>query len=119
MTVGDMGRLEFTTPREAWGGEATSFTPLLAQEQMLDYLGRETGIGPLVLVETEHSTAGGRSLDILAETPDGRRVAIENQYGVADHDHLTRGLAYAVWADFAHHLEVGRCSVQRDGSGQR
>jgi hypothetical protein len=68
-----MGRLEFTTPREAWGGEATSFRPLLAQEPMLEYLGQETGIGPLMLVETEHTTAGGRSLDILAETPDGTR----------------------------------------------
>jgi hypothetical protein len=91
-----MGRLEFTTPREAWGGEAASFTPLLGQDDMLEYLGETTGIGPLIAVEVEHSTAGHRSLDILAETADGRRVAIENQYGVADHDHLTRGLAYAV-----------------------
>jgi hypothetical protein len=51
-----MGRLEFTTPRAAWGGEATAFTPLLAQEDILDYLGRETGIGPLALVEVEHAT---------------------------------------------------------------
>lgn len=40
-----------------------------------------------------------RSLDILAETTDGRRVAIENQYNAVDHDHLTRGLAYAVGHD--------------------
>ncbi|MDK1039620.1 MAG: hypothetical protein QGD91_12030 [Actinomycetota bacterium] len=88
-----MGRLEFTSPREAWGGEAESFTPLLAKADMLEYLGAETGIGPLTLVETEHTTAGSRSLDILAETIDGRRVSIENQYNRADHDHLTRGLA--------------------------
>lgn len=36
---------------------------------------------------------------ILAETADGRRVAIENQYTTVDHDHLTRGLAYAVGHD--------------------
>lgn len=94
-----MGRLEFGTPREAWGGEAASFTPKLAQADMLEYLGRETRIGPLRLIEAEHGTAGHRSLDILAETTDGRRVAIENQYGAADHDHLTRGLAYAVATD--------------------
>ena len=29
-------------------------------------------------------------------TGDDRKIAIENQYGVADRDHLTRGLAYAV-----------------------
>lgn len=92
----EMGRLEFARPREAWGGEAVSFTPLLAQPELLEYLGRETDIGPLRLVEVEYGTAGHRSLDILAETIDGRRVAIENQYGIGDHDHLTRGLAYAV-----------------------
>ncbi len=93
-----MGRLEFTDPREAWGGEASAFTPLLAEEDMLEYLGDETGIGSISLIEVEHTTAGNRSLDILAETSTGDRVAIENQYNVADHDHLTRGLAYAVAA---------------------
>lgn len=94
--MSEMGRLEFSTPREAWGGEATDFTPHLARAEMLEYLGEATGIGPLTPVEAEHITAGNRSLDILAETADGRKVAIENQYGVVDHDHLTRGLAYAV-----------------------
>jgi hypothetical protein len=47
----EMGRLEFARPRDAWGGEATSFTPLLAQSELLDYLGRETEIGPLLLIE--------------------------------------------------------------------
>lgn len=84
------------TPREAWGGEATDFTPKLAQPDLLAYLGRACGLGELTLREVEHSTAGNRSLDILAERPDGSPVAIENQYGTADHDHLTRALAYAV-----------------------
>ena len=99
--MSEMGRLEFTTPKLAWGGEATDFTPLLAQPEMLEYLGDETGIGLLTPIEVEHSTAGNRSLDILAETVDGRRVSIENQYGIGDHDHLTRGLAYAVATDSA------------------
>jgi len=94
--MSQMGRLEFATPKEAWGGEATDFTPLLGGAEMLEYLGDTTGIGPLIPVEIEHTTAGNRSLDILAETVDGQRVAIENQYREADHDHLTRGLAYAV-----------------------
>src|SRR5262249_5904214 len=47
--------------------------------------------------DTEVTLPGtGRALDLLAELSDGRRVAIENQFGVADHDHLTRCLAYAV-----------------------
>ena len=96
-----MGRLECATPRLAWGGEATDFTPLLAQPELLSYLGRACELGELHLVEVEHATAGNRSLDILAELADGRRVVIENQYGTADHDHLTRGLAYAVAVDAA------------------
>lgn len=32
----------------------------------------------------------------MAEAGDGTEFVIENQYGRADHDHLTRGLAYAV-----------------------
>jgi len=32
----------------------------------------------------------------VAQVEDGRKFVIENQYGRGDHDHLTRGLAYAV-----------------------
>lgn len=37
-----------------------------------------------------------RSLDILVELETGELIAIENQFAQADHDHLTRALAYAV-----------------------
>jgi len=53
----------------------------------------------MVEMRDEKSGSGMRSLDILASLPDGTRVAIENQYGEGDHDHLTRGLAYAVNLD--------------------
>jgi len=54
-------------------------------------------MGPLTLVGTEVSVPeSSRSLDLLVEDPSGRRIAIENQYRQADHDHLTRGLAYAL-----------------------
>ena len=80
--------------REVWPGEASDFTPWLAEN--LDWLD-VLDMGPLELVKVEAMLPGiGRSLDILAETSDGRRVAIENQYAATDHDHLTRGLAYAV-----------------------
>lgn len=91
------GRIVKPTPvdvRTLWPGEASDFTPWLAEN--LDWL-EPLGIGPLELVETEARLPGiGRSLDILAQTADGHRVAIENQYATVDHDHLTRGLAYAV-----------------------
>ena len=80
--------------RTLWPGEASDFTPWLAAN--LDWL-EVLDMGPLELVKVEAVLPGlGRSLDILAATSDGRRVAIENQYASTDHDHLTRGLAYAV-----------------------
>lgn len=91
-----MGRLEFTSPQSAWGGDATDFATLLGNDEMLGYLGAECGIGQLGVVEVGHATAGDRSPGILAETTDGRRVAIENQYGPAGHDDLAKGLADAV-----------------------
>ncbi|SDM41465.1 hypothetical protein SAMN05660642_02453 [Geodermatophilus siccatus] len=80
-----------------WPGEATHFTPWLAAN--LDWLDA-LGLGRLELVGTEVVLPTvNRNLDILARTPDGRRIAIENQYLKVDHDHLTRGLAYAVGHD--------------------
>lgn len=46
--------------------------------------------------QSEVYTIGGRRIDIVANVADGSEFVIENQYGIADHDHLTRGLAYAV-----------------------
>jgi hypothetical protein len=41
-------------------------------------------------------TKDRRWIDIVAQGEDGSEFVIENQYGRGDHDHLTRGLAYAV-----------------------
>lgn len=80
--------------REVWRNEATDFTPWLARN--LRYLVEHLEIDELELDRTEVEVSGGRRLDILAKDPDGRNWAIENQYGEADHDHLTRAFAYAV-----------------------
>lgn len=80
--------------REVWPGEAKDFTPWLADN--LQSLARHLGIGELEVEKREVEIPGGRRLDILAKDPDGGKWAIENQYGEADHDHLTRALAYAV-----------------------
>lgn len=94
MTQPAMGRIEFGSLREAWKGEARDFTPLLAER--LDQLSEAIGVDLVTLGQAEVATAGGRSIDIVAQTSDGPEIVIENQYGTADHDHLTRGLAYAV-----------------------
>ena len=89
-----MARLQFGKLTEAWKGEATDFTPLLAEQ--LDALGAEIGVDLASIGESEVLTTGGRRIDIVAQGEDGAEFVVENQYGRADHDHLTRGLAYAV-----------------------
>lgn len=89
-----MGRLQFGRLTEAWRGEASDFTPLLSER--LDQLGAAIGVELASLGRSEVATAGGRRIDIVAQDADGADFVIENQYGRADHDHLTRGLAYAV-----------------------
>jgi hypothetical protein len=89
-----MARLQFGKLKEAWAGEASDFTPLLAEQ--LDSLGAEIGVDLTSIGESEVQTTGGRRIDIVAQGADGSEFVIENQYGRADHDHFTRGLAYAV-----------------------
>lgn len=80
--------------RSVWPAEARDFTPWLADN--LDTLSDHLGVVELELVATEVPIPAGRNLDILAVDATGEKWAIENQYGIGDHDHLTRGLAYAV-----------------------
>ena len=83
--------------KAAWPREDQDFTPWLADN--LEFL-EDVGLGDLELVQAEVPIPGAsRRLDILATTADDRLVAIENQYRSLDHDHLTRGLAYAVGLD--------------------
>lgn len=91
-----MGKLHFGRLSAAWPGEAADFTPLLAER--LDQLGASIGLDLASIGKSEVATAGGRRIDIVAQGADGSDIVIENQYGRADHDHLTRGLAYAVAA---------------------
>lgn len=80
--------------REVWPGEARDFTPWMADH--VELLGEHLEVGELSIEAIEVPIPGGRSLDLLAVDADGEHWAIENQYGVGDHDHFTRGLAYAV-----------------------
>lgn len=89
-----MARLQFGRLTEAWRGEAADSTPLLAEQ--MDAIGAAIGVDLTSMGESEVQTTGGRRIDIVARGEDGSEFVIENQYGRADHDHLTRGLAYAV-----------------------
>jgi hypothetical protein len=86
--MSEMAWLTFGQLREAWKGEATDFTPLLAEQ--LDALGDAIGVDLMSIGEVEVATDGGRSIDIVAHGDDGATFVVENQYGRSDHDHLTR-----------------------------
>lgn len=87
--------VRWLTARSVLTGEATGFTPWLAQN--LDLLADALGFDELTLVETE-SDVQGKSLDVLATTTDsvGNEVpvAIENQFGITDHKHLGQLVTY-------------------------
>ncbi len=89
-----MGYLRYGRLADAWKGEASDFTPLLVDR--LDQLGSAIGVDLASAGQSEVQTSGGRRIDIVAQVEDGSEFVIENQYGRGDHDHLTRGLAYAV-----------------------
>jgi hypothetical protein len=91
--------LEPEQVRAVWVREDRDFTPWLASEDPLQHLLAQCEIemGSEPSIRTEVKIPGlQRSLDILVELEDGQRIAIENQFSEADHDHLTRALGYAV-----------------------
>ncbi len=91
-----LGKLEGVAAREVWAHEAHDFTPWLADN--LTALADELGLGGLTLIGTEHAV-GPFKLDILAQTDDGRLVAIENQLEQSDHMHLGQCITYAAGVD--------------------
>ncbi len=106
MTVSRISAVEWLSARQVVGGEATDFTPWLAEN--LNLMQDALGLDELILKEVE-ADVQGKSLDILAQGVDqfGHEfpVIIENQYGTTDHRHLGQlvtylaqyGPGYAVW----------------------
>ncbi len=76
--------------KEAFKYEDRHFTPWLTDN--IDVISEAISID-LTNAEREQST-GSFSVDIKAETMDGRIVVIENQYGNSDHGHLGKLLTY-------------------------
>ena len=73
-----LGKLEPVHPKDYWDGEATEFTPWLAQQENLNLLGETLDLGELELVGTEQKTGDFRA-DIIAKDVDGGLIIIENQ----------------------------------------
>ncbi len=88
-------RKAFSADGQVVGKEATDFTPWLCKDDNLNnYLGEALGMN---LKEPKKESKVGRalSLDILCtNTKDKSWVAIENQFGTADHKHLGQLLTY-------------------------
>ncbi len=94
MTVPELSRLERVDLRKAWVSEPADFTPWLAREENLAFLGEALGMS-LVLEATEKSV-GPFAADILCREPQTEQwVLIENQLEQTDHTHLGQIITYA------------------------
>jgi hypothetical protein len=90
----NLGRIVQVDLRKAWNHEATDFTNWLAAEENISLLSDEVGID-LKVLQTEASV-GKFNVDILAEEENtGRKIIIENQLEVTNHDHLGKIITYA------------------------
>src|SRR3990167_3147092 len=90
----NLGKLKKVELREAWKHEASNFTQWLAEEENLSLLGDEIGFD-IKLLQTE-GAVGSFNVDILAEEENtGRKIIIENQLEVTNHDHLGKIITYA------------------------
>ncbi len=89
-----LGKLKKIDLREAWKHEANDFTKWLSQEENLRLLGDEIDYD-IVLVQTE-AAVGDFSVDILAEEENTKKkIIIENQLEITNHDHLGKLITYA------------------------
>lgn len=89
-----LGHVEKVDLRSVWPGEATDFTPWLAQDENLCRLG-EAIKTPLQL-ETIEQGIGIFRADIIARSVHtGQWVLIENQLERSDHGHLGQVITYA------------------------
>ena len=109
MTYPNISSMQWLNARDVLPGEATHFTPWLADN--LDLLADAADLSELTQVDTEVAVAEKR-LDILASGIDGDGdvipVIIENQYGVTDHRHLGQVITYL--AQQQHGLAAARAS---------
>jgi hypothetical protein len=105
-----LGRLTQVDLREYWEGEASEFTPWMAQADNLALLGDAINIG-LELQGTETSV-GPFSADVVCKnTSDDSIVLIENQLEKTDHRHLGQILTYAAGVRAKTPLCQGSCRL--------
>lgn len=93
-----LGQLKRVPLRDVWVHEAHTFTKWLAEDTNLGLLSDELELD-IALIQTEASV-GKFNVDILAEqSTSGKKIIIENQLEVTDHDHLGKIITYASGVD--------------------
>lgn len=98
-----LGRLEQVNPREFWTREADDFTPWLAREENLAFIGKTIGYRSLALVAKEKPVGLFRADIIARDTFTNDLIVIENQLERSDHSHLGQLLTYV------HNLKASAC----------
>ena len=93
-----LDRLQPVELRDIWSNEATDFTPWLAEEENLAFLGETLDMD--LELEGQELNVGDFRADILCRNAvDGSRVLIENQLERTDHNHLGQILTYSAGLD--------------------
>jgi hypothetical protein len=85
-----IGKIKRVPLREVWKNESRDFTPWL--EANIEVLGDVLDLS-LSSAERERAT-GDFNVDLVAENDAGGTLAIENQLGKSDHDHLGKLITY-------------------------
>lgn len=94
--MSEIGKLQKVDLRQAWGNEASDFTPWL--EKNIDVLNETIGL-PIVNVERERKPTDRLSVDLVGQIEtetETRLVVIENQLEASNHDHLGKLITYLV-----------------------
>ena len=93
----ELGEFTQVEIQDIWPTEPGDFTPWLAEN--LDRLGEALNVEFSNKTAQTEVNVGHFRLDLLADDDLGRKVAIENQYGKTNHDHLGKLLTYAAGVD--------------------
>lgn len=89
-----LGKIKELDLREIFKDEARDLTPWLARQENLAILSEEIGV-EIKLIQVE-ANVGRYNVDILAEEEGtGKKIIIENQLEMTDHDHLGKIITYA------------------------
>lgn len=84
--------------KKIWKNEADNFTPWLAKQEHLSWLGEVLNM-ELADAECEVKVGQFRADIMCRNTTDGSQVVIENQLRQSDHDHLGKILTYGIGSE--------------------